>query len=244
MATASRYKMISIPEAQAAVLQHTPVLAAEEVPLLGAVGRVLARAVTARDSLPPFPASIKVRARRTVHARVITHVQPRACARAWPAQSPLTVHWQPRPKARTTAVPCLTRHHAPPPKPTHTTPTNPTPPQDGYAVVAADGAGEFPVAFESRPGALPDAPLQPGSVAYITTGVREAALAAGAPTYLYGRAAGRSFQAPTASPRLPPPAAPVFCTPKTPLLSTRDPPRLCASHLNQQAPPCPLVLMR
>jgi gephyrin len=58
--TSSQYKMISIPEAQDAVLARTPVLGVERVPLGAAVGRVLAEPVTARDSLPPFPASIKV----------------------------------------------------------------------------------------------------------------------------------------------------------------------------------------
>jgi hypothetical protein len=57
---AARYKMISIPEAQATVLQHTPVLESEQVPLAAALGRVLAETVTARDNLPPFPASIMV----------------------------------------------------------------------------------------------------------------------------------------------------------------------------------------
>lgn len=57
---AARYKMISIPEALHTVLQHTPVLATETVPLQAALGRVLAGTVTARDALPPFPASIKV----------------------------------------------------------------------------------------------------------------------------------------------------------------------------------------
>ncbi|GBF94452.1 molybdopterin biosynthesis, partial [Raphidocelis subcapitata] len=96
----SRYKMISIPEAQETVLRHTPALGVEEVPLAEAVGRVLAAPVGARDDLPPFPASIK----------------------------------------------------------------------DGYAVVASDGAGDFPLAGESRPGALPDETLASGSVYYITTG--------------------------------------------------------------------------
>lgn len=97
---AARYRMISIPEAQATVLEHTPVLAPEEVPLAGALGRVLAQTVTARDALPPFPASIK----------------------------------------------------------------------DGYAVVAADGPGEYPVVGESRAGFLDALDLRPGQVAYITTG--------------------------------------------------------------------------
>lgn len=57
---AARYKMISIPDAQATVLQHTPVLESEQVPLGSALGRVLAQTVTARDNLPPFPASIMV----------------------------------------------------------------------------------------------------------------------------------------------------------------------------------------
>jgi len=55
--------MIGIPEAQDTVLEHTPVLASEQVPLQEALGRVLADTVTATDDLPPFPASIKVRCR-------------------------------------------------------------------------------------------------------------------------------------------------------------------------------------
>ncbi|KAF8056231.1 CNX1 [Scenedesmus sp. PABB004] len=98
---ASRYAMISIPEATAIVLGETRVLDAERVPLGAALGRVLAAPVTAADALPPFPASI----------------------------------------------------------------------MDGYAVVAADGAGEFPVAGECRAGATdPAFTLTPGHVAYITTG--------------------------------------------------------------------------
>jgi molybdenum cofactor synthesis domain-containing protein len=44
--------------------------------------------------------------------------------------------------------------------------------KDGYAVRAADGAGEFPVVADSRAAAAdaPAAPLAPASVAYITTG--------------------------------------------------------------------------
>jgi len=57
---ASKYKMISIPEAQDTVLQHTPVLAPIEVPLQASLGRILGETVTAPSPLPPFPASIKV----------------------------------------------------------------------------------------------------------------------------------------------------------------------------------------
>lgn len=41
--------------------------------------------------------------------------------------------------------------------------------KDGYAVRAADGPGDFPVAFDALAGALPPA-LPPGAVAYISTG--------------------------------------------------------------------------
>lgn len=43
--------------------------------------------------------------------------------------------------------------------------------QDGYAVVASDGPGEYPVIAESRAGndAL-GVTLTPGTVAYVTTG--------------------------------------------------------------------------
>lgn len=57
---AARYKMISIPDAQSIVLQHTPVLGKETIPLHAGVGRILAETVTAKDNLPPFPASIMV----------------------------------------------------------------------------------------------------------------------------------------------------------------------------------------
>lgn len=57
---AAAYKMLLIPEAQNIVLEQTRVLGTEKVPLLQALGRTLAQTVTAPDSLPPFPASIKV----------------------------------------------------------------------------------------------------------------------------------------------------------------------------------------
>jgi gephyrin len=43
--------------------------------------------------------------------------------------------------------------------------------QDGYAVVAADGPGEYPVVGASRAGDdNSEVHLQPGTVTYITTG--------------------------------------------------------------------------
>ena len=57
----SKYPMISIEEAVRIALGETQQLASEEVDVADAVGRVLARPVTAPDSLPPFRASIKVR---------------------------------------------------------------------------------------------------------------------------------------------------------------------------------------
>jgi gephyrin len=42
--------------------------------------------------------------------------------------------------------------------------------KDGYAVVAADGPGEYPIVGEALAGALADFVVQPGTVAYITTG--------------------------------------------------------------------------
>ncbi|KAG2490454.1 hypothetical protein HYH03_011090 [Edaphochlamys debaryana] len=92
--------MISIPEAQDIVLEHTRPLGAVSVGLAGALGRVLAEEVHAPDSLPPFPASIK----------------------------------------------------------------------DGYAVIAGDGEGEYPVIGESRAGHMDELPVTLGTVAYITTG--------------------------------------------------------------------------
>ncbi|MCP4428087.1 MAG: molybdopterin molybdotransferase MoeA [Chloroflexi bacterium] len=48
---------ITVQEALTAVLDGIPVLPTKRVPLLEALGRVLAEPVTARDSLPPFPNS-------------------------------------------------------------------------------------------------------------------------------------------------------------------------------------------
>jgi hypothetical protein len=44
--------------------------------------------------------------------------------------------------------------------------------QDGYAVVASDGPGEYAVVGESRAGYMDAITLAPGQVAYITTGVQ------------------------------------------------------------------------
>ena len=43
---------------------------------------------------------------------------------------------------------------------------------DGYAVRAADGPGEYPVVGRIVAGVDPDFTLQPGQVAYITTGAK------------------------------------------------------------------------
>jgi gephyrin len=60
--------------------------------------------------------------------------------------------------------------------------------QDGYAVVAADGVGEFPVVGEARCGAIdPQLAVLPGTVAYITTG---APLPPGADAVVQVRLAG------------------------------------------------------
>ncbi len=42
--------------------------------------------------------------------------------------------------------------------------------KDGYAVVAADGPGDYPISEAVTAGRIANASLQPGSVAYITTG--------------------------------------------------------------------------
>ncbi|HLH68006.1 MAG TPA: gephyrin-like molybdotransferase Glp [Candidatus Dormibacteraeota bacterium] len=54
---ASTYPLVDADEALAVVLERTPVLAAEEVPLAQAWGRVLAEDLVATYQLPPFPAS-------------------------------------------------------------------------------------------------------------------------------------------------------------------------------------------
>ncbi len=53
--------------------------------------------------------------------------------------------------------------------------TSPLPPfpasvKDGYAVVAEDGPGEFPVIGEVTAGRVAEFVVAPGTVAYITTG--------------------------------------------------------------------------
>ena len=54
------YKMISIPEAQDAVLAETQSLPSTSVGLADADGHILAEDVKAPEHVPPFPASIKV----------------------------------------------------------------------------------------------------------------------------------------------------------------------------------------
>lgn len=53
----SRSEYLTVAEALSAVLAPLPVLPAEKIPLLEALGRVLAEAIVAQDSLPPFPNS-------------------------------------------------------------------------------------------------------------------------------------------------------------------------------------------
>lgn len=59
--THSQYPLVSVAHAQEVVARESQTLPAEEVDLSNAAGRVLAETVTAKDDLPPFPASIKVR---------------------------------------------------------------------------------------------------------------------------------------------------------------------------------------
>jgi hypothetical protein len=54
------YSYVTIPDAQATVLAHTPRPGSELVELGAAAGRIVAETVRAADDLPPFPASIKV----------------------------------------------------------------------------------------------------------------------------------------------------------------------------------------
>ena len=77
----AKYRMVSIPEAQAAALAHTPVLEAEQVDLADALGRVLAAGVTAAEPLPPFPASIKARAAPVLRGFLKGSVSAQAAAR-------------------------------------------------------------------------------------------------------------------------------------------------------------------
>ena len=57
---AASYRMISVPEAQDLILQHTFRLQQQQVPLAEAVGCVLASDTQAMDNIPPYRASIKV----------------------------------------------------------------------------------------------------------------------------------------------------------------------------------------
>ena len=126
----SKYKMISIPEAQATVLAHAPALGAEEVPLAEALGRVLAETVTAVDSLPPFPASIKVAVCVLVDRWEAMWC---VCGGAGTAADDDTQHVT------------MTHKH-----------NNNKNQKDGYAVLASDGVGDFDVVGESRAGSMDD----------------------------------------------------------------------------------------
>jgi hypothetical protein len=59
--THSQYPLVSVADAQQIIEKQSVSLKSEEVGLQDALGRVLAQPVLARDDLPPFPASIKVR---------------------------------------------------------------------------------------------------------------------------------------------------------------------------------------
>jgi gephyrin len=59
--TKSSYPLVSVEHAQSVILEETTDRAVEEVLLAECLGRTLAEDVTARDDLPPFPASIKAR---------------------------------------------------------------------------------------------------------------------------------------------------------------------------------------
>jgi len=96
----SPYPMLPVSDALRIVLEQAAPLPPQTVPLDQARELILARAVTAEEPLPPFPASIK----------------------------------------------------------------------DGYAVIAADGPGIYPVVGEATAGRVADFSVTPGTVAYITTG--------------------------------------------------------------------------
>ncbi len=100
MKTHSNYAMLSVEEALKITLGQVRLLAPVTLSLSRARGAILASDITAREPLPPFPASTK----------------------------------------------------------------------DGYAVVAADGPGEYPLVGEVSAGSLAGFNVQPGTVAYITTG--------------------------------------------------------------------------
>lgn len=59
MPVSSPYPLVSIDHALAAILAHSTLLGSERVPLLAALGRVLAEDVMAPAAVPPFPASAK-----------------------------------------------------------------------------------------------------------------------------------------------------------------------------------------
>ena len=58
--TAHLYKMLSIAEANEIVQGSISTMDSIDVDLLAATGYVLAEDITAKEPLPPFPASIKV----------------------------------------------------------------------------------------------------------------------------------------------------------------------------------------
>ena len=127
------YKMISIPEAQDAVLAETQCLPSTAVGLADADGHILAEDVKAPEDVPPFPASIKV-CEPCLH--LSTHYITNSLHISLSLQVDLNAD-------------------------THM--------QDGYAVVASDGPGEYVVAFAAHAGHQQPR-LEAGSVAYITTG--------------------------------------------------------------------------
>lgn len=72
--------------------------------------------------------------------------------------------------------------------------------QDGYAVVSADGPGDYDVAFEALAGTAAGS-LKAGTVAYITTGAVHAYLCAAFMVSMYPLAAGQMPNTPEESVR-------------------------------------------
>lgn len=148
--------MLPVPEAEALVLQETEPLPADSVPFQQAFQHVLAEDVLAREPVPGFRASIKVRACEGVAGQ---NMRASGCAlcRSGRLQPRLGYHLDRQgPGGRRTRSGLLCHHR---------------PLQDGYAVASSDGPGEYEIAFEAFAGVAPRT-LSPGTVAYIGTGAQ------------------------------------------------------------------------
>ncbi|THF98170.1 hypothetical protein TEA_014642 [Camellia sinensis var. sinensis] len=137
--------MISADNALQIVLNVAQRLPPVTVSLHEALGKVLAHDITAPDPLPPYPASIK-------NEEIMQKENLDSKRKDFQTDFRISL------SVKTAGIESQFIG-------------NIVPEQDGYAVVASDGPGEYPIITESRAGNDGvGVTVTPGTVAYVTTG--------------------------------------------------------------------------